>query len=259
MIFNWIPQLRNAVQDSFEINLVHSADAVKAADDAVYFKRLVKNIARKHQLVASFMAKPYPGQPGSGMHAHFHVQDIQGHNLFANGTTEGSAVLQHALAGVLEAINPCTLIFAPHLNSYRRFEVEAHAPTHVNWGFEDRTAALRVPGGNTNAKRLEHRVAGADANPYLVLAAILGAALHGISAGKMPTPGASSATALDDASPMLTTDWRDAHRNFVDSSIVARLLPRELIEMFSACKRQEIIAFKNHMSEFERRTYLEIP
>ena len=241
----------------FEINLLHSEDAMKVADDAIFFKRLVKNIARKHNLIASFMAKPYPGQPGSGMHVHFNVQDGKRRNMFANGTPEGSETLHHALAGMLEAMIPCGLIFAPHLNSYRRYEVDAHAPTRANWGFEDRAAAIRVPGGNVDSKRIEHRVAGADANPYLVLAAVLSAALSGISNHKKLEDGGSSITVHDDKAPLLTTDWVESRRNFIESTITAECLPAELIEMFSACKHQEIITFKQHMSNFELNAYLE--
>ena len=242
----------------FEINIVHNQDALKAADDATYFKHLVKSIARKHGLIASFMAKPYLDQPGNGMHIHFNVLDENGDNLFADGTDKGAALLHHAVAGALQTIPADSLIFAPHLNSYRRFEQDSHAPTHVNWGYENRTAAIRIPGGDVNAKRIEHRVAGADANPYLVTAAILSSCLQGLRAElNPPAPLDGSEPGNVESTPLLT-DWRLAQQSFIDLKSLDKLLPNQFVTMFAACKQQEISTFDKHMSAFELTTYLEI-
>jgi glutamine synthetase len=120
----------------FEINMTHVADALKAADDAVLFKRLVRGLARKHGFAATFMAKPYGERSGSGFHVHYSLENEAGENLFDNGTDEGSPLLLNAVAGLLS-----TLVFAPHNNSYRRLLPGVHAPTSVAWGYENRTAA----------------------------------------------------------------------------------------------------------------------
>ena len=235
----------------FEINLVHRDKPVRAADDALYFKHLVKSVARKHGYTASFMAKPYLNQPGSGMHVHFNVLDEQGHNIFADNTSNGSQRLAHAIEGALNALVPCSLIFAPHLNSYRRFKEGSHAPTSVSWGHENRAAAIRIPGGDVEAKRIEHRVAGADANPYLVIAAILSACLQGLNARQ-----ALRVPHINGENNGLLNDWQRAHECFSTSQLVKSLLPEQFTRMFSDCKRQEITTFNNQMSSFEINSYL---
>ncbi|MGA0923476.1 MAG: glutamine synthetase family protein, partial [Lutimaribacter sp.] len=164
----------------FEINLVHQDDALRAADDAWLFKMLVKGLARRHGFAASFMAKPYEDYPGSGLHVHFSVLDSDGRNIFNDGGPRGSDALRHAVAGCLDAMHDSMLIFAPHANSYDRLVPGNHAPTGICWAYENRTAAIRIPSGAPGARRIEHRVAGGDVNPYLHLAAVLGAALSGL-------------------------------------------------------------------------------
>ena len=223
----------------FEINLMHCDDALRAADDAWLFKMLVKGLARRHGFAASFMAKPYRDYSGSGMHTHFSLLDEAGRNVFDDGGPRGTETLHHAIAGCLEAMHDTTLIFAPHLNSYDRLVPEAHAPTGIAWAYENRTTAIRVPSGNPAARRIEHRVAGGDVNPYLSLAAILGAALAGIEDGKAPPdPIKGNAYALD--LPQIPGDWPGAVAAFEASDIVARIFSPELIRNMVLTKRQEI-------------------
>jgi glutamine synthetase len=145
----------------FEINLCHVPDALKAADDAWLFKQLVRGLARNHGFAASFMAKPYEDYAGNGLHTHFSLADEEGNNLFADGSFEGTPLLRHAIAGCLKGIPDLALIFAPHANSYDRLVPESHAPTGICWAYDNRTASVRVPGGSPDARRVEHRVAGA--------------------------------------------------------------------------------------------------
>jgi len=152
----------------FEINLMHTDDALRAADDAWLFKLLVKGLARRHGFAASFMAKPYADYSGNGLHTHFSIIDKEGTNVFDNGGTEGSPLLMNAVAGCLAAMHDSALIFAPHDNSYERLVPEAHAPNAICWAYENRTSAIRIPSGNPKARRIEHRVAGGDVNPYLL-------------------------------------------------------------------------------------------
>lgn len=241
----------------FEINMRHTADPLKAADDAVLFKRLVKGVARKHRLSATFMAKPYGSRSGNGFHVHFSLIDKSGRNVFDNGTSEGAPILLQAVGGLLKAMPESTLVFAPHFNSYRRLRPDTHAPTSVSWGYENRTTAIRIPGGDPVARRIEHRVAGADANPYLVVAAILGAALYGIE-NQVEPPGPFPGRAYAERFPKLPADWASAVNAFEDGDVLPDFFDETLRSMFVACKRQEIAGFASNVTDFEFAAYLEI-
>ncbi len=223
----------------FEINLMHTDDALRAADDAWLFKLLVKGLARRHGFAASFMAKPYADYSGNGLHTHFSVLDKNGSNVFDNGGHDGSDILHQAVAGCLAAMHDSTLIFAPHANSYDRLVPEAHAPNAICWAYENRTSAIRIPSGSSSARRIEHRVAGGDVNPYLLLAAILGAALVGIEDSMTPPPPITgNAYALD--LPLLPDTWEEAIDVFEKSEIMQRIFPAELIRNLVMTKRQEL-------------------
>ena len=237
----------------FEINLMHCDDALRAADDAWLFKMLVKGLARRHGFAASFMAKPYEDYAGSGLHTHFSVLDAEGRNIFDDGGPLGTEKLRHAVAGCLNAMSGSTLIFAPHWNSYDRLVPDAHAPTGICWGYENRTAAVRIPSGSSRARRIEHRVAGGDVNPYLMLAAILGAALNGIEAqAEPPAPITGNAYALD--LPQVPTTWVDAINTFETSPEIAGIFAPELIRNFVLTKRQEL----HYMGELTPEERVEI-
>lgn len=240
----------------FEINFKHLADPLKAADDAVLFKRLVRGLARKHGFAATFMAKPYGDRAGSGMHAHISLIDAEGRNLFDDGGPEGTPLLRNAVSGLLRTMPELGLIFAPHENSYRRLLPGAHAPASVAWGYENRTVAIRIPGGDHAARRIEHRVAGADANPYLVLTAILGGMLLGIEekwAPPEPITGDAYSMRLDRLPP----DWASAIDAFARGEHGERIFSGRLRRMFEQCKRQELGRFTRHVTDFEYHSYLE--
>lgn len=235
----------------FEINLEHVDDAMKAADDAWLFKLLVTGLARKHGFAATFMAKPYVDYAGSGLHMHFSVLDQDGRNVFDNGGAEGTDVLRHAIAGCLDALAPSTLVFAPHACSYDRLVPDAHAPTTICWAYENRTAAVRVPSGPPVARRIEHRVAGGDVNPYLSIAAVLGAAINGIEdATDPPAPITGNAYVQD--LPQIAASWNAAIEAFEKSPQIARIFDPMLIENLVMTKRQEA-RFMNELSADERR------
>lgn len=240
----------------FEINLLHVDDPLKAADDALYFKRFVKGIARRYGLAASFMAKPFLDRAGNGAHVHFSLLDADGRNVFDDGGPDGTEVMRHAVGGLLEAMRASALVFAPHLNSYRRLQPNAHAPTEVCWGYESRHAAIRIPGGSPRARRIEHRVAGADTNPYLVLAAILGAALEGIER-EATAPAPMTAAAEEAAGATLPQDWKAAIAAFERSERMASIFAPVLRETFVGMKKQEVQVFSQQISHFEHETYLE--
>jgi len=240
----------------FEINLLHVADPLKAADDALYFKRFVKGLARKYELAASFMAKPFLDRAGNGFHVHFSLLDRDGVNVFNDGTAEGSEVMRHAVGGLLELMRPSSLVFAPHRNSFRRLQPNAHAPTEVTWGYESRHAAVRIPGGSPAARRIEHRVAGADANPYLVLAVILGAALQGMER-RIDPAAPMNGSAERGSGRTLPEDWKDAIDSFEASLGIAGIFEPILRDAFVGMKRQELQVFSQQISPFEHETYLE--
>jgi glutamine synthetase len=236
----------------FEINMMHCDDALRAADDAWLFKLLVKGMARRHGFAASFMAKPYEDYPGSGLHTHFSVLDKDGVNIFDDGGPRGNDTLRHAIAGCLNAMHDSALIFAPHLNSYDRLVPDSHAPTGICWAYENRTAAIRVPSGNPKARRIEHRVAGGDVNPYLLLAAILGAALNGIEdAQDPPEPVSGNAYALD--LKQMPHDWSTAIAAFEASDQIPRIFAPELVQNLLLTKKQEVY-YMNELSPQEQVT-----
>lgn len=240
----------------FEINLTHVPDPLRAADDAMAFKRIVRSVARSHGKSATFMAKPFGDRSGSGLHVHFSILDRDGNNIFANGTDAGSDTLRHAVAGLLDAMPQSMALFAPHLNSFRRFAPNSHAPSAIAWGYENRTVAVRIPGGPDAARRIEHRVSGADANPYLVLAAVLGAALEGIEAGNEP-PAPTNGDGYDPDLVQLPKVWEVAVDAFEAGDTIARLFDPLLITSFVKTKRQELAKFASVVSAFERQTYID--
>lgn len=222
----------------FEINLSHSPDGLKAADDTWLFKLLVRGLARKHGFAASFMAKPYPDQPGTGLHTHFSVLDRDGRNIFDDDGPDGTDQLRSAIAGCLAAMPASTLVFAPHGSSYDRFTPGAHAPTGIGWGYENRTTAIRVPAGDPKARRIEHRVAGGDINPYLMLSVVLGAALMGME-DKLAAPAPVKGSAYEADLAQLPATWASAIAAFEQDPLTKRLLPDQLIANFVMTKRQE--------------------
>lgn len=240
----------------FEINMMHQNDALKAADDAWLFKLLVRGLARKYGFAASFMAKPYVDYSGNGMHMHFSVLDAQGKNIFDDGTPKGADKLRHAVAGCMKAMAGSMLVFAPHASSYDRLVPGAHAPTGIAWAYENRTSALRIPSGANAARRIEHRVAGGDTNPYLLIAAILGAALNGIEDGKEP-PAPITGNAYDKNLIHLPATWGGAIDAFSTSPEIARIFPKGLIQNFLATKRQELKYMEDLSPDEQLELYLD--
>lgn len=240
----------------FEMTLLHQ-DAMRAADDAWLFKILTRGLARKHGMAATFMAKPYADDAGNGMHVHFSVLNSDRQNVFSNGGSEGSDTLRHAVAGCLSAMPASTLIFAPFGNSYTRLVPGAHAPTSAVWAYENRTAAIRIPGGAPIARRIEHRVAGGDVNPYLMLAVVLGAALVGVEdAMTPPAPINGNAYEVED-SAQLAQSWEQAIDLFAHNPLIARILPDLLIRNLVMTKHQEVQRFADRAPEFHWLSYLE--
>lgn len=243
-------------EGQFEVNLCHVPDALKAADDAWLFKMLVRGLARNHNMAASFMAKPYDDDAGNGLHTHFSVLDSKGKNIFADGTDAGTDVLRNAVAGCLTAMSDLSLIFAPHGNSYGRLVPGSHAPTSICWGYDNRTASVRVPGGNPAAKRIEHRLAGGDVNPYLFLTGVLGSALIGIE-DKMEAPAPITGNAYEQKLPQVPAGWSAAIDAFAQSTLAKRIFGDQLVDNFIRTKRQEHFHFQDLSPEEQLALYLD--
>ncbi|MEM6276637.1 MAG: glutamine synthetase family protein [Pseudomonadota bacterium] len=220
----------------FEVTL-DPAPALKAAEDALLMKELIKGTARNHGLSATFLAKPFSADAGNGMHVHASVLDAEGRNIFDDGTPSGTEALRHAIAGCLAALSASTVFFAPHLSSYARFVENAHAPTTASWGYDNRTVALRVPSGPGKARRLEHRVAGGDANPFVLFAAILGAAQLGIESA-MDAPAPTEGNAYDQGTPALAANLHDAIERLSDP-LLAKIFDPLLLDNLLRTKRQD--------------------
>lgn len=246
--------LRENGPGQYEINLNHVPDALRAADYALLLKRIVKGVARRHGLDATFMAKPYGTQAGSGMHVHFSMLDAQGRNIYA-GEDGPSEALMHSVGGLLDNMAGSMAVFAPHANSYRRLRPSEHAPTYASWGFDNRSAAVRVITASKPATRIEHRVAGADTNPYLVLAMILSAALAGMKERIRPG-GAVSGDAHGATHEALPTNWAQAVHNFARSSFAYAALGPQYRALYTACKDQEIAEFSLRVTDVEYDAYI---
>jgi glutamine synthetase len=238
----------------FEINLYHQDCAMRACDQGSMLKRAIRNVARSHNKVASFMAKPFAEQVGNGMHIHFSLIDADGQNVFDNGTDAGSELLGHAVAGCLATMADSMAIFAPNINSYRRMVPGCYAPLAPNWGYENRTTAIRIPGGDNRAIRIEHRVAGADANVYLTVAAMLAGALYGIE-NKMAAPQAVVGDA-GDVKAELPHFWQNALEKFEQSDFIGEYLGTELQKTFALSKRKEKQEFDSRVTLLEYDAYL---
>ena len=239
----------------FEVTLKCAPDALRIADSAMLFKRTIKHVARKHGLTATFMAKPYGHWAGSGMHMHMSLLDRRGHNIFAGNAAKAAPELYHALGGVIAAMPDTMLALAPHANSYRRFAPGMHAPTYTDWGHDNRTAAIRVITADPAASRLEHRVAGADCNPYLAFAALLGSALYGLESKMDPGPETCGDKRSAQAR-LLPTAWSSALERFADSPQIARIFGHDFRRVFTACKRQEVGEFRRRIPDVEYDAYL---
>lgn len=247
--------LSECAPGQFEINLLHSADPVQVADQTLLFKRLLKGVARNHGLRVTTMAKPFGDQAGNGMHVHMSLIDDSGKNVFDDGTEEGSELLRQAAAGMLATANDAMAFFAPHSNSYRRFQESSHAPLNLCWGYDNRTTTLRVPASNPEARRIEHRIAGADVNPYLVLAAILTGVCHGLE-NQLEAPAPVEGDAYQVESEQLINTWSGALKRFEKSALWQKYLDPRFVELFLLLKRQELAEIGARVTDVEYQSYL---
>ena len=225
-----------------EIVLRHRADVLKACDEGIMLKRLIKAVAEHHGLAATFMAKPYSEWTGSGMHIHVSLGDEQGNNLFAADDPLQNELLMHAIGGLKAAMAESMLIFAPNANSYRRFRRNSYAPVSASWGINNRTVSLRIPAGAAKACHIEHRPSGADANPYLVMAAILAGMHHGITE-KVEPGNPVVGNGYEKRAKYIPGNWFDAIDAFWRASILKEYFGKEFVDTYCTVKETEADRF----------------
>lgn len=244
----------------YEINLHHIDDPIRACDDAVLLKRIIKGVARKHGMIATFMAKPYAEYAGSGMHIHMSLLNKEGRNTFAGPIEPVSGLpisprLKHAIGGLAATTGEAMAMFAPNANSYRRFVANSYAPINTAWGVDNRTVSLRIPRSDAAGMRVEHRVAGADANPYLVMACVLAGVHHGmtnkIDPGPMETENAYDKPAAD-----LPLRWWQALARFSEGQILPRYLGAHYCETYAAARGFENDAFQAQIPALDYTWYM---
>ncbi|NER65491.1 glutamine synthetase [Pseudomonas sp. MAFF212427] len=237
-----------------EITLQHG-DALLAMDQAVRYKRLVKGVAHKHGMQACFMAKPFDHLAGTGMHMHVSLADAAGSNLFASEDKAGTPLLRQAVGGMLAHLLDSLLLFCPNANSYRRFQANSYAPLAPTWGVDNRTVSLRVPGGPAPTRHIEHRICGADANPYLAAAAILASVHQGIR--QQLDPGAPvEGNGYAQATHLLPTDWLTSLTALERSDWAREAFGEAFLGVYLAVKRAEFRQFMAEVGEQDWRWYL---
>jgi glutamine synthetase len=241
-----------------ELTLRYKPDVLRACDDAIMYKRIVKAVAQAQGLEATFMAKPFAEHAGSGMHIHISMNDIEGKNLFADEDPEGTPMLRHAIGGMIASVGDAFALFAPHANSYRRFKANSYAPVAPTWGVNNRTVSFRIPAGPPSSRHVEHRACGADANPYLAVAAVLAGMHHGITNTIDPGPavtgnGYDRDASGDDKPP---SNWFAAVDRFHASPLMRAYLGERFVDMYTIVKRTEQDHYFSHVPSIDYDWYL---
>ena len=240
----------------FEINLNSTTNLLKAADDSVLLRRLVKETAIKHGYEATFLSKPYLSEAGSGMHLHLSLYDKNKKNVFSKNKLKNKNLL-YAIGGLQKTMYECMAIFAPNINSYRRFLPDQFVPVNSSWGPNNRSVAFRIPVSNEEATRIEHRVAGAEANAYLVLSSILTGIMYGLKNKIIPDkPRIDNACDNPDKEMPLNID--DALTKLKSSKVMNKYLTKEYVKIYVDLKRKEQVSFHSEISNTELKWYLNL-
>ncbi|ASI91934.1 MULTISPECIES: glutamine synthetase family protein [Vibrio] len=238
--------LSESAPGQFEINFNHSQDVLRVCDEIIFSKRLIKQIAHKHGFDATFMAKPFLEEAGNGQHMHISLIDEQGDNLFTNKDDDSASPLFYqTMAAMLSQISDAMALLCPNVNSYRRFVPGAYVPTKADWGENHRGVALRVPISDGKNRRIEHRIAGADVNPYILAAVVLSAVLASDNYTQEQCPSALSENAVD-----LPTRMSDALTQ-LEASELGAFFSQDFIDMYLACKRSELAEFERIITPLE--------
>jgi glutamine synthetase len=237
-----------------EINFLHG-EPLSLADKVFFFKRTLREAALKHDMYATFMAKPMAGEPGSAMHVHQSVIDADtGKNIFSNGDGSPSTLFKHYIGGLQRYMPPALAIVAPYVNSYRRLVRHTAAPINIQWGVDNRTVGFRVPESGVQDRRVENRIIGADANPYLALAVTLACGYLGMTEQLEPTPATTgSAYELRYELPQSLSEALSALRR---EDKLRFVLGDRFIDVYAAIKDLEYQEFMTVISPWEREHLL---
>jgi len=231
--------------------------AVPAADKAALFKTAVKEIAARQGLIPTFMAKWNPNLPGSSGHLHQSLWDSGKHNNLFHSTEDGgmAALMQHYIAGLVTNLPELAAVICPTINSYKRTVPGARAPVNATWGVDNRTTAVRAIPGGSKSTRVELRLAGADINPYLAMAASLAAGLDGIERKlKLPPPTVNAYTG---EAPSLPRTLAAATNLFRESEVARRWLGEEFVDHYAATREWEVRQFEKAVTDWELARYFE--
>jgi glutamine synthetase len=233
----------------FEINFLHG-DPIQLADQVFLFKRTVREAAIEHQMHATFLAKPMAEEAGSALHIHQSVVDKDGNNIFSTADGEASELFASYLAGLQTYIPHAMLIFAPYVNSYRRFLDPWSSPVNLAWAVDNRTVGLRVPDSESENRRVENRLAGSDVNPYLALAATLACGYLGMVEGLEPTdPIKGSAYGSEFTLHRHLYSAIDALRT---SDAMRSILGDNFVDLYCLVKEDEHREFQELITPWER-------
>jgi glutamine synthetase len=233
----------------FELNFLHG-HAVDLADQVFLFKRTVREAAIKHKMHATFLAKPIAGEAGSALHVHHSVVDKSGTNIFSTPDGEPSELFYGFLGGLQHYMNDALLVFAPYVNSYRRFSAPDSSPVNLAWAIDNRTVGLRVPDASPDARRVENRLAGADVNPYLVIAASLACGYLGMVEGLKPTAATVGSAYGQDYG--LHKHISSAVDSLRDSNAMRDMLGDAFVDLYTALKDAEYQEFQEIITPWER-------
>jgi glutamine synthetase len=237
-----------------EINFMHG-DPLQLADSVFLFKRTVREAAFRHDMYATFMAKPMADQPGSAMHIHQSVIDKKtGENVFSNANGSDSDLFKHAIGGLQQYLPPAMVLMAPFVNSYRRLVRDNAAPINVQWGRDNRTVGIRIPEAKKSARRLENRVPGVDANPYIAIATSLACTYLGMIKKTEPEKELLGSGYLHQQElPRSLLEAMDLLDTVPD---LHALLGEKFIRLYLSVKRQEYTEYMKVISPWERRHLL---
>ncbi len=244
----------------YELTLNFQNSLLKAADDIIRLKRIIRAQARAHGITACFMAKPMENVTGSGMHFHISMYDKNGTNIFAeNKNQKLNPNLLHALGGLTKTMGESMLIFAPNSNSWKRLVLGSYAPTSPNWGLDNRSVAFRIPSSSPSNRRIEHRVSGVDANPYLVALTVLSAIRVGIKNKIKPGLQTKGNSYLQKKSNKykMPTDWNSSIISAKKSSFLKETLGSNLYKSFIAIKEMEYNKVASTVSNLDIDLYLD--
>jgi glutamine synthetase len=245
--------IHEAGAGQLEINFLHG-DALVRADQALLFKRIMRQVALRHGIYATFMAKPMQNEPGSAMHIHQSVIDADGRNIFANEDGEDSQLFRYYIGGLQKLLPQVTPLFAPNVNSFRRMKPVHDAPINMQWGLDNRTCGLRVPRSDAVDRRVENRLPGADANPYLAIAASLLCGYIGMVEAIEPRDRISgSAYKMERTLPRTLYEALD---RFERCKAVRPYLGETFVRSFIAIKQAELDAYQEVISSWEREHLL---